>query len=309
MFQTAYVIGGNGFVGTHLVDVLVAAKWNVVVIDPRVAAAGALLHIGTGGTLWALKDTVSKSVLDAAKGLVGDADQIFHLGGSSSVGAAAADPLEDFELTVKSTATVLNWLVGGPRTRVTYISSAAVYGDGEAVPISEKRPIHPISIYGVHKALAEQLLQSYGDLNGIPYSIVRFFSLYGPGLSKQLLWEACRRLCEGDASFGGTGAELRDWLHVDDAVRLMMHAALADSKALVVNGATGVATRNDVVIAELRQALASAANVRFSGESRPGDPRSLVADVTRAHSLGFEPEVSLKEGLADYVRWFWNQTC
>ncbi len=314
MPSTAFVIGGNGFVGRHLVDLVLASDWRVAVIDPSLDAhpppADSMTARASRDDQAALLDsTVTAETLDTARERAGDPDHVFHLGGSGSVGAAAADPALDFHSTVSSTATLLGWLARGSGARVTYVSSAAVYGDGAATPLMESRPINPMSVYGVHKAAGEQLLRSYHALLDIPYTVIRFFSLYGPGLRKQLLWDACQKLGQPLAEFGGTGSELRDWLHVDDAVRLMMTAALAETDELVVNGATGRATRIDAVIEQLRTALRSTADVRFSGRSRAGDPHSMVADVARARDLGFEPRISLEQGLADYARWFAEQTC
>ena len=314
MTSIAYVIGGNGFLGRHLVDLMLGGDWQVTVIDPSLDThpprpGSVTSRSSRDGRAVLLASAVTAQTLDRARERSGEPDHIFHLGGSGSVGAAAADPALDFHLTVSSTATVLGWLAAAGRGRVTYVSSAAVYGDAVATPLAESRPISPVSVYGVHKAAAEELLRHYYRLFAVRYTVIRFFSLYGPGLRKQLLWDACQKLAAPVAEFGGTGSELRDWLHVDDAVRLTVTAALGDEDELVVNGGTGTATRIDAVIHQLRTVLRSNADVRFSGRGRSGDPHSLVADVSRARRLGFEPRVALADGLVDYARWFTEQPC
>jgi len=314
MTPTAYVIGGNGFVGRHLVDLVLASEWRVVVIDPSLDthpphAGSTTARSSRDGQAVLLPSTVTVATLDRAREEAGEPNHVFHLGGSGSVGAAADNPARDFHSTVSSTATLLGWLATGPGARITYVSSAAVYGDGAVTPLPESRAVSPMSIYGVHKASAEQLLQSYHRLLDIRYTVIRFFSIYGPGLRKQLLWDACQKLGQRSAEFGGDGSELRDWLHVQDAVRLMVMAALCERDELVVNGATGKATRIDAVIDQLRGSMGSTADVRFSGRGRAGDPHALVADVGRARALGFEPRIALEDGLADYARWFVEQTC
>ena len=112
-----------------------------------------------------------------------------------------------------------------------------MYGNADALPIAESTPINPISPYGVHKQIAEELIRSYAHHFSLSVAIVRFFSLYGPGLRKQLLWDACTKIEKGDFDFYGTGHEVRDWLHVQDAARLLLTLpSHASSDAVIVNG-------------------------------------------------------------------------
>ena len=103
-------------------------------------------------------------------------------------------------------------------------------------------PLAPLSPYGLHKCLAEDLCRFYAAYWKLPIAVIRFFSLYGEGLRKQLLWDACKKL-HGDAFiFEGTGNEERDWLHVEDAVRLIALAGEhASSLCPIVNGGSGAA--------------------------------------------------------------------
>src|SRR6202012_4896575 len=102
-------------------------------------------------------------------------------------------------------------------------SSAAVYGAQHAGPIAEQDALVPMSPYGQHKLMMEQLCRSYAMTFGIRSTVVRLFSVYGASLRKQLLWDVCSRLHRGERSLmlGGTGREIRDWIHVRDVVRLL----------------------------------------------------------------------------------------
>jgi len=189
--------------------------------------------------------------------------------------------------------------------RFVYVSSAAVYGDAGAGPIATSAPVQPISPYGEHKAAAEDLCRRAASENGLPVLIVRFFSLYGPGLRKQLLWDACGKLRDGHAAFFGTGEEVRDWLHIEDAVRLLETAAAAASPACpVVNGGTGVGTAVRDVIAALADAIDPRAEVRFLGSGRTGDPRSYIAATGEALALGWSPDVVWHDGIREYAEWY-----
>ncbi len=178
-----------------------------------------------------------------------------------------------------------------------------MYGDVEAASLDEAAPRRPISAYGRNKAAAEDLVFA-ARAAGRVASVVRYFSVYGPGLRKQLLWDACTRLARGDADFGGTGQEVRDWLHVADAIALLHRVADADHAPEVVNGGSGVGTSVGDVLGGLARALGRPAIVRFSGVAREGDPRRMVANVGVAHALGWRSSRALSEGLVEYARWF-----
>ncbi len=292
------MVGGAGFLGSRLVTRLRADGCDVISIDPMEAAADE-----PGRSLALVLDA---SAVPRLRELPCP-DLVYQLAGSGSVSSAEADPLLDLARTVESTEALLYALQEIPREKapkVILVSSAAVYGEGVTMPISEDAPLRPVSIYGGHKLLAEELTRTYGRVHRFPCAIVRFFSLYGAGLRKQLPWEACVRLSRGPARFGGTGAEERDWLHVDDAVELLVRVAGSSEPALVVNGGSGIGTRVETALAILASGLPGASAFSFSGEQRPGNPRAMVADLRAARSLGFTPRVALAEGLGSYARWF-----
>src|SRR5206468_9707518 len=118
---------------------------------------------------------------------------------------------------------LLEWLRGSaPESLVIVASSAAVYGAGHGGPIPEDAAVAPMSPYGQHKLMMEQLCQSYAVTFGLRSTVARLFSVYGPHLRKQLLWDICIRLQRGERALvmDGTGAEVRDWIDVRDVARL-----------------------------------------------------------------------------------------
>jgi UDP-glucose 4-epimerase len=252
---------------------------------------------------------ISHANLDALTTTHGLPDAVIHLAGGSAVGPSFAQPAEDFRRSVLAAGELVEWLrLRAPKARLVMASSAAVYGAGHEGPIGEDAPCRPYSPYGFHKRMAELALESHARNFGLQVAIVRFFSVYGPGLRKQLLWDACARLAAGPAelALGGRGAELRDWLHVDDAVRLLQAACEAAGPSCpVFNGGTGVATPVRDVAAQLCLGWgAGGLPLAFSGVSRAGDPQSLVADVAAARSLGWQAQRDWREGVSDYVAWF-----
>lgn len=279
------VTGAAGFIGRRLAE--------------RLTTAGASVgRVGRGCEL----ATVDDESLRAA----GDAELYVHCAGGASVGGSIADPVGDFQDNVPPLVVLLDFVRRErPSAAVVFVSTAAVYGAAPTLPIREDAPTHPVSPYGLHKLLAEQLCSFHGATYGLRIAVVRLFSVYGPGLRKQLLWDAANKARAGDLVFAGTGDELRDWVHIDDACALLLAAARGASPSVpVINGGTGrgVAVRD--VVALLCRELAVAVPARFSGVARPGDPRGYVADPARALALGWKPERSLGEGVAEYARWF-----
>jgi UDP-glucose 4-epimerase len=306
--MTILVTGARGFIGRyvarafasdgHLVAGLGHGAW------PQEA------HRRCGVSEWRNGD-ITHANLDAISALMGPPELVVHLAGGSSVGPSFAQPAEDFHRSVVAMSELLEWLrLRAPQARVVMASSAAVYGAGHAGPICESAACTPFSPYGFHKRMAEILLESYAANFGLRVAIVRLFSVYGPGLRKQLLWDACTRLAHGAKvlELGGSGRELRDWLHVSDVARLMVWAAQrASSEVEVINGGTGIATSVKSIAEELCSAWGAETTASFNGRARAGDPLELVADVTRGEAAGFKPLVAWSEGIKAYVQWFREQ--
>lgn len=223
--MSIWVTGANGFIGRHLVRELASAGHAVHgvghgALDPAQAQT-------LGLQTW-INGEVDAANLSALATLHGLPSRVFHLAGGSSVGLSIARPFEDFSRTVTSTARLLEWLRSfAPSSRLIVVSSAAVYGADHTGPIPESAALLPMSPYGHHKLVMEQLCQSYVQSFGIHCMVVRLFSVYGPHLRKQLLWDICSRLRSEVAALnlGGTGTEIRDWTDVRDVVRLLARVA------------------------------------------------------------------------------------
>ncbi|MBV8757916.1 MAG: NAD-dependent epimerase/dehydratase family protein [Deltaproteobacteria bacterium] len=271
----ALVTGGAGFIGSAVARALAAAGHEV-----RIA-----------GTSFA-RDPLTVASL-------GEFDLVVHCAGGSSVAASVADPVGDYEKTVPPFQLVLD-RAKAQKARVVLLSSGAVYGLASVLPTPETAAIAPVSPYGVHKRRCEELCEQ----SGTACVVVRLFSVYGPGLTKQLLWDACGKARAGEPVFGGTGDEQRDWLHIDDAAALIVRAADEASLGVpVINGGRGQGVRVRDVVGQICRELGAPAP-RFTGLVREGDPAQYIADITRARELGWQPRVALADGISQVVRWF-----
>lgn len=232
---------------------------------------------------------------------------VLHCAGSGSVAASYAAPYCDYRRTVDSTAQLLEYarLQTNEPPRVVIASSAAVYGDQGEVDITESATRSPVSPYGFNKMLSENLCESYCRFFGVQASVVRLFSVYGEGLRKQLLWDAMNKLARGEYQFFGTGHELRDWIHVDDAARLLTLAATTPQASYeIYNGGHTHATTQEV-LAKLAFVTGAPVQPVFNNETHVGNPRRLAANCRHARrQLEWTPRVAMDDGLARYAAWF-----
>lgn len=233
-------------------------------------------------------------------------DTIIHCGGSGSVGFSLANPYEDFQKSVQSTLSLLEFIrLQSPGSVFIYPSSPAIQGNLGDVKIKEDMQSTPVSPYGIHKKIAEDLCKSYHNNYGINIGIIRFFSVYGEGLQKQLLWDACKKIyANTEVTFFGTGYETRDWIHVDDAAALIETFSRELSGFKVINGGTGVRTEIKEVVTLLASHFNKKLDIKFNGETKEGDPVNFWADTSGAFALNWQPTVTYENGLKRYVDYF-----
>jgi len=293
------VTGACGFIGRHVAKAFAAE-------GARVVGIGHGSWTADEWGRWGLARWQAADVSDEALRKLGETPSIIvHCAGGSSVSASIESEAEDEKRTVGTTKGVLDFVVhDAPDAKVVLLSSAAVYGEVASLPIREDANLAPISPYGRHKLAMENLCRSYCGQHGISALILRFFSVYGPELRKQLFWDACGKLQATSRVFQGTGEERRDWLHVSDAVGLIrLAAANASHGCTIVNGGSGQsATVRSAV--ELIARLLKSPMPQFRGERRQGDPVGYEADIGQARSLGWVPRLPLDQGIADYVAWY-----
>lgn len=302
MQKTVLITGGFGFLGRA-----VAHKFKL--LGYRIAGIGrgrwstdeALAH---GFDVWLNASISLSSLMTMSENF----DLVVHCGGNGSVGYSLANPLQDFSKTVQGTIELLEFLrVTGSKALLVYPSSAGVYGAKEDAPIKETDALNPISPYGFHKRIAEELIESYSKSYGIRSVVIRFFSIYGPGLTKQLLWDASAKLLSagsGQAVFWGTGDETRDWIYIDDATELISHAAKFQDSFKIINGASGVRVTVSDTLNILRDALGSSAKISFNRIVKVGDPHFYHSDMQWLRDIAWKPETSLQKGVSNYVIWF-----
>lgn len=290
------VTGAGGFLGGALCRALTGEGHEVLGLDVAIPPVG----IGYR------QSQCDLLTVDLAEILREDSpDWVVHCAGNANVGLSVQDPFMDLNGSYVLLHRLL-YAVKAVReeTKVLFLSSAAVYGNPEQLPIAEGDRRHPVSPYGLHKAACEDLCDYFTRVEGIDCRVIRIFSAYGAGLRKQILWDLCAKIERpGKIALFGTGAETRDFVHVDDVVRAA-RLIMDKGESGVYNVANGLEVRIDTVVkALLRVAGESEDRLSFTGEWKPGDPLNWRADISRLQALGYAPEVTLEEGIASYHRW------
>lgn len=295
----AWITGAGGFIGRYVAKAYSEKGYYVV---------------GTGHGVW--DEPYSKWGIDEWHcGDVTDEflrtfckfpDIIIHCAGGSAVGASVLEPGVDFAKTVGSISHVLEFIRKySPETRLVYLSSAAVYGLSDVFPLNIQSRLNPISPYGTHKKIAEELCTMYGKQYGVKSVIMRLFSVYGNGLRKQLLWDACKKIVSGNNSFFGTGDETRDWIHVADVARYLAEAqSYASSECPVYNLASGKRVRIVDVLNMVFAAMGASTGPVFGGQKDVGNPMHYWADVSGIDSWKTKPRVGLEDGIKSYAKWY-----
>lgn len=235
-------------------------------------------------------------------------DACINAAGSGNVPYSVSHPVIDFESNSLDVIKILDTLRKYQREcKYLHISSAAVYGNPVRLPIGETDYLNPISPYGFHKLISEQICKEYYLLFGIKIAIIRPFSVYGVGLRKQLLWDVCQKIYQStnkSIALYGTGMESRDFIYIDD---LVASIDVIINKSPFQNDIYNAASGTETTIAEIANEIEKGipgAQISFSGIAREGDPINWCADVEKISRLGFKQTITMKEGIQKYLDWF-----
>jgi UDP-glucose 4-epimerase len=294
----AAIVGAAGFIGSYLSRSLQSRGTEVLGIDRREIAEKVSV---------AIRGEFPKSeILDAISAY--GAQQIYLLAGTSSVAVSLADPVADLSGNARDSLVFLEWMRQNDiRSTVVFVSSAAVYGDPSHLPATIATPVQPISPYGISKLAGEQYMRLYARLHSLDTRVVRPFSIYGPGLRKQVVWDMLVKLYQPHpAALFGTGEETRDFVYVDDLCAALVRIGEAGSPGALYNVCSGEET-SIATIAQKLSEHTSRPRLAFTGKIRPGDPTRWRGDCTELHALGWRPAVSLDDGLRATVDWFTTQ--
>lgn len=233
-------------------------------------------------------------------------DWCINCAGAASVPDSFKHPLRDYLLNVHLVVTLLNAIKDdAPTCKFVQLSSAAVYGNPQALPILEDHTLAPLSPYGIHKKQAEELCALYHQYFSIDTYVLRLFSAYGRGLKKQLFWDLHKKsAATQNLVLFGTGNETREFIHVQDIANAIWALITYPQPAQrIFNVANGRATTIKYAAELFLQNMGFGGTLNFSGQNREGDPLYWQADTTLLNNLGYHQTISFEDGLTDYCNW------
>lgn len=298
--KVVLITGVTGFLGRYIARQFMQAGWSVVGIGTRPPENAPRQDLSQYYQL-VLPSPDLEAIVQRSQPQV-----CIHCAGRASVELSVGDPASDFLASVSVTFNLLDTLrLNAPNCHLIYLSSAAVYGSPAALPILESQACMPISPYGFHKLMGEQLCREFFQVYNLPTTIARIFSAYGAGLRRQVVWDICQKaLTQPSIKLRGTGNESRDFIHgADVAQAMLLLAEQSNRQASIYNLATGVETRIKDLVDLILTAINSTAVVEFDGNLSTGIPLNWRADVTNMHNLGFNPVINLEKGINSYVNW------
>lgn len=301
----ALVTGGAGFIGSNLVDALLARGDEVVVVDDL--STGRRENLGPGLANGATLVETDIRDRDALEELFGreQPEVVFHLAAQIDVRKSIADPAFDASINVGGTANVLEAARVAESRRLVFSSTGgAIYGegDGQQLPLAEDAPLAPEAPYGQSKFAGEGYLALYERLYGLSSVPLRLGNVYGP--RQDPLGEAgviaifCGRLHEGQRpTVFGDGKQTRDYIYVGDVVSAMLAAADSETTG-PINVGTGIETDVLELVRQLGELGGSGDFEPEFAPSRTGEVQRISIDPSRAElELGWRPQMGLAEGL------------
>jgi len=293
------VTGGAGFVPSHVVDALVEKGAVVTAIDNMQAGVESNLA-QSRDRITLLNQDIRDA--DAVQSAVEGNSYIFHLAANASVPNSLRDPRYDFETNSLGSFNVYEAAKNAGVKRVIYASSAAVYGEPQYVPTDENHPLMPTSFYGVSKLTGERMGIMYNKMFDMGFTAIRIFNTYGPRQPRYVLADLVRKLMKNPHSLEvlGTGDQIRDYAFASDTAGAFIAAAENDN----MNGDVyNIAGGNPVSIRQLVGIILKAMDlpncqVRYTGQSWKGDIMRLEANISKIKAIGYQPVVSLEQGIA-----------
>ncbi|MEO2117619.1 MAG: SDR family oxidoreductase [Methanocaldococcus sp.] len=297
------VTGGAGFIGSHIVDKLIENNYDVIILDN--------LTTGNKNNINPNAEFINADIRDRnldEKINFRDVEVVIHQAAQINVRNSVENPMYDANINILGTINILEFMRKYDINKIVFASSVGIYGEPNYLPVDENHPINPLSPYGLSKYVGEEYIKLYNRLYGIEYAILRYSNVYGErqdprGEAGVISIFIDKMLKNQNPIIFGDGNQTRDFVYVGDVAKANLMAL--NWKNEVVNIGTGKETSVNELFEIIRH------EINFKGEAiydkpREGEVYRIYLDIKKAESLGWEPEVDLKDGIKKVVNWMKN---
>ncbi|MCD6595500.1 NAD-dependent epimerase/dehydratase family protein [bacterium] len=303
------ITGGAGFLGSYLVSVLSKRNNDIIVFDNLSTGKEKNIEIFNSELI---VDTIEN--YSALKSAMKNVDIVFHLAAVTSVVETEQYPQKAFDINTLGTYNVVKSAIENRVKKVIFFSSAAVYGDNQNVPLSEKSVANPKSIYGLTKLDGEFLIRNYAENSGLKYVIMRTFNAYGPRQRLDSQYSAAipsfiiSAANNRPITIYGDGNQTRDFIYAADVAECAVFFAENANAAGIYNLGSG----SEISILDIAENIVRIASpdkqipIKFDSP-RPGDIYRSVADVSKLQELGFSKKNCLVDGLKKTIEYFMSR--
>ncbi len=303
------VTGGAGFIGSHIVETLLAQGNSVRVIDnfdsyysPAIKQSNIAPLIAKNGNLELIKGDIrdQKKMKLAVEGI----DAIIHEAAQPGVSISVKDPIKTVDVNVNGTTSVLTAARDIGIKTVVFASSSSVYGKIEYLPFDEKHPTVPISPYGASKVACEHLCRVFSELYGIRVPMLRYFTVYGPRLRPDLAINIFTRksLANEPIEIFGDGSKSRSFTYISDVVEATL---LAMEKGKT--GPYNIGGEYRITVKDLLQKIMeltdSKSKILYKEDVKGDVEHTMAKNFKAKEELGWKPKVSIDDGLEKYCSW------
>lgn len=303
------VTGGAGFIGSHVVDLMVGAGHQVVIVDNLWERGGGRMENINPATIFYKVDVRDKALADVFK--TERPEVVCHLAAQHSVKISADDPIHDAQVNIVGLINLLQCCTQFGTRKIVFASSAAIYGIVDKMPVDEETPRNPLSPYGITKMAAEHYLRFWKDAHGLDYTALRYGNVYGPrqdpaGEAGVIAIFAGQIIAGKPVRIDWDGEQQKDYVFVRDVARAnLLSLEHGNGEAFCI--ATGRGTSVNALYQKLTEIVGKKVEV-VRMPRRPGDIYLSYFDCTKAkEQLGWMPEMELDEGLRLTVEFFQNR--
>jgi len=290
--------GGTGFLGTHLRNRFAA---NDVPVTLLVRPGGSVTRRDN--------ETVVQGDVTTLEGIsLNGVDHVCHLAAQTDIETAIDDPVATWEVNATGTLNLLEAVRKNDIDRFLFASTASVYGPPEYLPVDETHPMNPAEPYGASKLAADRLVHAYGQSYGLDVVVARLFNLFGPGQPRyNVVGHIIEQALDGDVVELGNLSPSRDFLYVADAVDALSTVLSDGTRGEAYNVGSGTATRIGTLAEKICELVDEEVEIVSRADRQRDDDVEIerhVADTTALRSLGWEPSVSMREGLLTTIKSF-----